>query len=141
MRAVWAGHTLGFARHDWLDRYALDLAALLLESFNLCSNGVTFGLFIVGSLHRLPDYCRRHRNHASQICRRPAVLHDWLYCLKTGSRADADQLFLEALKAEGVGWAARWSMYTGVRAGGWVYWNRRQGLELDDFAGTKKPSG
>lgn len=69
------------------------------------------------------------------LSRRAAVLHDWLYCLKTGGRADADKLFLEALKTEGVGWAARWSMYTGVRAGGWVYWHRRQGLELDDFVG------
>ena len=73
------------------------------------------------------------------LSRRATVLHDWLYCLKTDSRADADKLFLEALKTEGVGWAARWSMYTGVRSGGWVYWNRRQGLEPDDFVGTKKP--
>ena len=52
--------------------------------------------------------------------RRSAVLHDWLYCIKEGARADADSLFLEALKADGVGFAERWAMYLGVRAGGWM---------------------
>lgn len=71
------------------------------------------------------------RNGAS---RRAAVLHDWLYCLKKGTRKAADDLFLEAMKADGVGFATRWLMYTGVRTGGWLYWGRRDGLEIDDFA-------
>ena len=66
--------------------------------------------------------------------RRSAVLHDWLYCTKEGARADADSLFLEALKADGVGFAERWAMYLGVRAGGWMYWGKRDGLSADDFA-------
>ena len=66
--------------------------------------------------------------------RRAAVLHDWLYCLRAGTRSEADALFLEALEAEGVGWITRRTMWLAVRAGGWVYWNRRvDGLNGDDF--------
>lgn len=60
--------------------------------------------------------------------RRPAVVHDWLYCTKTTTRAEADKLFLDMLKAEGVSRLKRIMFYSGVRAGGWVYWNRRPGL-------------
>lgn len=68
------------------------------------------------------------RNGAS---RRAAVLHDWLYCLNAGERKDADDLFLEAMSVSGVGWLQRWTMYSAVRAAGWVYWNRRHlGLEV-----------
>lgn len=64
--------------------------------------------------------------------RRAAVLHDFRYCLKRGTRAEADALFHEALLADGVGtWTAR-LMWLGVRAGGWVYWNSREGMTLDD---------
>jgi hypothetical protein len=59
------------------------------------------------------------RNDAS---RAPSVLHDWLYHAQQTTRAEADSLFLEALKRSGVGFARRWAMYAGVRAGGWMYW-------------------
>ena len=67
--------------------------------------------------------------------RLPAVLHDWLYCRKETTRAQADGLFLEALKRSGVGLVRRWAMYAGVRAGGWLYWSRRDGLTREDFVG------
>lgn len=67
--------------------------------------------------------------------RLPAVLHDWLYCSQQMTRAQADGLFLEALERSGVGFVRRWAMYAGVRAGGWLYWNRRDGLTQEDFAG------
>ena len=67
----------------------------------------------------------------------PAVLHDWLYRMKLWHRADADDLFLEALETEAthapdgtlIGWPrpAWWrrrAFYAGVRAGGWVAWAR-----------------
>ncbi|OHC11108.1 MAG: hypothetical protein A2002_02210 [Pseudomonadales bacterium GWC1_66_9] len=66
--------------------------------------------------------------------RQSAVLHDWLYCAQTTTRAQADALFLEALEQCGVGFVRRWTMYCGVRVGGWMYWNRRDGLGPDDFA-------
>lgn len=67
--------------------------------------------------------------------RQAAVLHDYLYCAQLTTRSEADSLFLDALESLGIGWATRWSMYLGVRSGGWVYWNKRKaGLALDDFA-------
>jgi hypothetical protein len=65
--------------------------------------------------------------------RKAAVLHDSRYCIKAGSRKEADDLFLEALQRCGVGFLRRWAMYTGVRAGGWMYWNKRSGLTDADF--------
>lgn len=55
--------------------------------------------------------------------REPAFLHDYLY--QTGycrGRADADSTFLNAMKEHGVGFVKRWTIYTGVRAWGWVAW-------------------
>lgn len=66
--------------------------------------------------------------------RRPAVLHDFLYCLKQGARSEADALFLEALETEGVGWFTRRTMWLAVRAWGWRYWNARDGITHEDFA-------
>ena len=65
--------------------------------------------------------------------RKAAVLHDARYCIKVGTRKEADDLFLEALERCGVGFLRRWAMYSGVRAGGWLYWNKRRGLTADDF--------
>lgn len=65
--------------------------------------------------------------------RRPAVLHDFRYCLKHGTREEADALFLEALEAEGVGWLTRRTMWLAVRAWGWRYWNARTGMTDEDF--------
>lgn len=66
--------------------------------------------------------------------RQAAVLHDFCYCQQAVTRAEADSLFLEALESLGIGWATRWSMYLGVRSGGWIYWNKRaKGLATDDF--------
>ena len=65
--------------------------------------------------------------------RKAAVLHDARYCIKAGTRKEADDLFLEALERCGVGFLRRWAMYSGVRAGGWLYWNKRRGLTAEDF--------
>jgi hypothetical protein len=75
------------------------------------------------------------------LSRRPAVLHDFLYCAQFTTRAEADNLFLEALKYEGAGWAMRYAMFLGVRAGGWLYWNKRDGIDPDDFATTEQLQG
>lgn len=64
--------------------------------------------------------------------RRAAVLHDFRYCLKQGTREEADALFYEALRADGVGVVMARAMWLGVRAGGWLYWNSRNGLTVDD---------
>jgi hypothetical protein len=57
--------------------------------------------------------------------RRAAVLHDYLYALagSTGiTRAECDRLFHEVMLASGVGRVTAWTLYAGVRAGGWVTW-------------------
>ena len=55
--------------------------------------------------------------------RRSAILHDWLY-RDQWPRKWADEVFLAAMEAEGVGWATRWAMYLGVRVGGGAYYAR-----------------
>lgn len=64
--------------------------------------------------------------------RRPAVLHDWLYCSQICSRRTADHLFLCALKADGLGFLSRWAMYSAVRSAGWIYYGQREGMGLQD---------
>jgi hypothetical protein len=65
--------------------------------------------------------------------RRAAVLHDYRYCVKQGTREQADALFLEALEAEGVNLITRRLMWLAVRAWGWRYWNARTGITSEDF--------
>lgn len=65
--------------------------------------------------------------------RKPAVLHDFLYCQHKLERSEADWIFLEALESEGVSLPVRWAMYLAVRAGGWAYWDKRDGMTMDDF--------
>jgi hypothetical protein len=55
-----------------------------------------------------------------------AIIHDWLYAAQTVSRARADWIFLDAMRAEGVNWFARWALYFGVRAGGWFPWYKKR---------------
>ena len=57
--------------------------------------------------------------------REPAVLHDYLYCRQSVSRAAADALFLEALQRVGIGRIKRYAMYAAVRAFGGRYWHAR----------------
>ena len=60
------------------------------------------------------------RGHAA------AVVHDYLYRLALVSRAKADAVFEEALKAEGeMGWLGRQAMWFGVRIGGWASYDQR----------------
>jgi len=72
--------------------------------------------------------------------RRPAIIHDWLYCFvghmhsfeykgglypsKIINRAHADMIFKHALEEEGVGWMKRNLMWLAVRAVGWRYWGK-----------------
>lgn len=55
-----------------------------------------------------------------------AVLHDYLYrtqflCME---RVVADALLCEAMKALGTGAITRWSIFVGVRLGGWVTYRK-----------------
>lgn len=52
------------------------------------------------------------------------VVHDHAYEFKTMPRSDADELFRAIIGASGKGWFKRNLMWFGVRAGGWVVYNR-----------------
>jgi hypothetical protein len=71
--------------------------------------------------------------------RQAAVLHDYLYCGQgfagALSRAQCDRLFRDAMQDQGVNWLQRWTMWAGVRIGGWLYWRKRNdGMRADyDF--------
>ena len=57
------------------------------------------------------------------------VLHDYLYTLHHKgiglmTRKQADDLLLEALAVCGVNWLRRYTIYSGVRMGGWAAWNK-----------------
>ena len=54
--------------------------------------------------------------------KRPAVIHDYLYATQHLPRQLADAIFYEAMQLDGRRWAQRWSMWAGVRAGGWKAW-------------------
>ena len=67
-----------------------------------------------------------------------AVLHDWLYQTRTihtihpsngdsfrvCSRAEADHVLLEAMEVLSVRRFTRWTIYAGVRVGGWAVWKK-----------------
>lgn len=53
-----------------------------------------------------------------------AVVHDWLYINKRGTRPDADRVFLEGMKAAGVSWLQRSLIFRAVRVGGDGGWGR-----------------
>jgi hypothetical protein len=53
-----------------------------------------------------------------------AVVHDWLYRSGGCSRAEADRVLLEAMRACNVDALQRGAIYAGVRVGGWVTWGK-----------------
>lgn len=50
------------------------------------------------------------------------VLHDFLYATQLYTRSKSDEILLEAMGVAGVSFIKRWTIYLGVRAGGWVSW-------------------
>ena len=58
-----------------------------------------------------------------------AVIHDYLYRMDSVpivDRETADAVFLEAMKARGKGAFVRYSMYLGVRLGGWTAYHKKR---------------
>lgn len=54
--------------------------------------------------------------------RRPSVLHDDLYRTQIVPRAKADEIFRQALNADGVIVPGQFLYWAGVRVGGWIAW-------------------
>ena len=59
-----------------------------------------------------------------------AVIHDMLYATEMVTRAEADKIFLEAMKVLKVSKWKRWSMYLAVRAAGWRVWQKHDRAEV-----------
>lgn len=59
-----------------------------------------------------------------------ALVHDGLYASEVLPRTVADQVFLELMKKEGVGYAKRYAMYWAVRAGGGYVWSKHTKEEV-----------
>ena len=58
---------------------------------------------------------------------REAVLHDYLYridSIPVVTYSQANNVFLEAMKATGKGWFVRYGMYNGVVLGGWTAYHK-----------------
>jgi hypothetical protein len=53
-----------------------------------------------------------------------SVIHDVLYATEALSRKECDDLFLEMLEIDGVGYFKRYMMYWAVRAGGGFVWKK-----------------
>lgn len=58
-----------------------------------------------------------------------AVLHDFLYQTNGVTRKQADDVLLEAMTVSGTSKWVRWAIYSGVRIGGWVVWNRYRAMQ------------
>lgn len=58
--------------------------------------------------------------------RRPAVLHDFNYCLQSLTRAQADNLLYESLLSEGVGAPLARIYWLAVHLFGWSHWKKRK---------------
>jgi hypothetical protein len=55
---------------------------------------------------------------------RAAVLHDFFYQTGGLDRGEADGVLLEAMNVCHVARWQRWTIYAGVRAGGWATWRK-----------------
>ena len=56
----------------------------------------------------------------------PSVIHDWCYRFHWETRALSDALFLAGMIFKAVNWLRRNIIYSAVRTGGWVTWNKRK---------------
>lgn len=60
---------------------------------------------------------------------REAVIHDFLYRFDSAPLAtysEANNVFLEAMKVRGKGFAVRYAMYWGVVLGGWTAYHKKK---------------
>lgn len=73
--------------------------------------------------------------------RAAAIVHDYLYVTQIMARAESDRIFLEAMEDLGVRWSQRWAMYSAVRAGGWLPWQKNTRAIANDFENHMKANG
>lgn len=81
-------------------------------------------------LASIPQQYQQRPPHESPTAR-PGVIHDYLYTSHEASRRDADRIFREALKAEGIPLGKRLAMWAAVRAFGGPSYRARLGWAPD----------
>ena len=64
---------------------------------------------------------------------RAACLHDALYASEYFDRKECDDLFLEAMASDGVGYFKRYTMYNAVRMFGGVVWKKHTKEEVNAY--------
>ena len=64
---------------------------------------------------------------------RPATGHDVLYSSEFFDRKQCDDLFLEMMEADGVGYMKRYAMYWAVRSFGWTVWKKHKTCETSYY--------
>lgn len=82
-------------------------------------------------LASIPQKYQQRAPHESPTAR-PGVLHDYLYTTNSVPRRQADRLFREALRAEGVPLGKRLAMWAAVRAFGGDAYRARLGWAPED---------
>ena len=93
---------------------------------------VDWGIYhftVFGGFHTdLSSIPRIARSLIPQVGRqnRAAICHDWAYedGVPGMTRREADKMFLEIMKLDGVNWLRRTAMYTAVRVGGHGAWGK-----------------
>lgn len=113
---------------DWLPGEWVLMALLVWHK----GKSITVPTGFITNLASIPRLLRALLN-VNGKSRKPAVLHDFLYCSKLFSRSVADRIFYDALVAEGMNKALARLYWAGVRSGGWLYYGQRSGLTRDDF--------
>ena len=73
----------------------------------------------------IPIFARAVYQPATGKHRTASVIHDWLYYSGMYSREEADEIFAILMELDGVMKVNVKIMHTAVRAGGWLYWNKR----------------
>lgn len=91
--------------------------------------GYTIPAGFVTDLASIPVALQGERMRPDGPWWRAAVLHDWLYVTNAVPRAEADRLFLDTLRADGVRAAARVPMFLMVRAFGGNAYRCRTGWD------------
>lgn len=76
----------------------------------------------------IPDFLKWYVSNDDWRVVRPSIVHDWIYSehqVAGGfiSRSQADDLFYEMLRVEGMGWLKAKLMWAGVRIGGFIAWD------------------
>ena len=97
---------------QWVLEHKLTYVTESGEVIEVPAGFVTDLASIPRMLHWMIPVNGRHRS--------AAIVHDYLYTIRDRSSAEADAIFLEAMKESGVRWTQRQAMYLGVRMGGWV---------------------